>query len=409
MLNALLAVTALSPVQKSVDVPFRLVENAIIADAVVNGRNVSCMFDTGFSGSFVLDTAVNVGAPTGSMMLRDFVGQFEAPTVKIKTLTMGGAKVRPDGMQVVQQPNRGMSQSYNTHTVGIMGLEVMRDYILEINFEKSKFVFHPKSFDFTGWKPDNKKTFMPSLLLKGGSSVELVCKTANGKKLVLALDTGNAFYATTHKDVLERVGIWKPGQPVKFMSSAQVASGPVDSWYMHMEDMSIYGVPVKSSIWSIIDAPSSSADHDGTVGFGFLKNFNILIDMERRRVWLDNFAGKVSDAPKAEVGINAFYDEESKKFLIWRVAPNGPAEAAGVKRGDALLSVNGEELLNVGARKVADMMEGDLDSKVQLVISRNGTIMRMEVKRKYLFNGRIPQPAPAIETAPASGAGLLGL
>lgn len=401
MLNALLAVTALSPVQKAVDVPFRLVDNAIIADAVVNGRNVSCMFDTGFSGAFVLDTGINIGEPSGTMGLRDFVGTFQAPIVKIKTLTMGGAKVRADGLQAVQQPQRGMSENYNMHSVGIMGLEVMRDYVLEINFEKSKFVFHPKSFDFSTWKPDNKKTFMPKLLLKGGSSVELVCRTATGKKLVLALDTGNAFYATTHKDVLERIGIWKPGQPVKYMTTASVASGPVDSWYMHMENMDIYGVPVKSSVWSIIDAPSSSADHDGTVGFGFLKNFNILIDMDRRRVWLDNFSKKVSDAPRADVGMYAYYDQDEKKFLIWRVIPGSPAEAAGIRRGDALLSLDGEELLNVGARRVRSMMEGDLDSKVQLVISRNGTIMRMEVKRKFLFNGTIPDVKKESESVPA--------
>src|SRR5437773_2611322 len=65
----------------------------------------------------------------------------------------------------------------------------------------------------------------------------------------------------------------------------------------------IFGVPVKGSIWDVIDLPSSSVEDDGTVGYGFLKNFNIVIDFERRYVWLENFTGKVADEPKAEPGI----------------------------------------------------------------------------------------------------------
>ena len=38
---------------------------------------------------------------------------------------------------------------------------------------------------------------------------------------------------------------------------------------------------VARSVWSVIDLPSSSAQHDGTIGFGFLKHFNITIDLKR--------------------------------------------------------------------------------------------------------------------------------
>jgi hypothetical protein len=60
--------------------------------------------------------------------------------------------------------------------------------------------------------------------------MEMSVEVSTGKKLTLALDTGNAFYATTHKDSLERVGLWEVGKPVKYMSSSGVASGSVDSW-----------------------------------------------------------------------------------------------------------------------------------------------------------------------------------
>ncbi|RYG29756.1 hypothetical protein EON81_26150, partial [bacterium] len=300
-----------------IEVPFRIGEDAIIVDAVVNGRPVSCMFDTGFSGSFVLSDSLDVGKPTGSMTLRDFVGQFEAPTVKIKSLSLGAEKINVKDMaDVVQQPG-DYSFSYNTHVDGIMGFEVIKDVITEINFEKKKFIFYPKSFDITKRTPDNKKTFLNKLLPIGSGSLEMFAEAPSGKKLTLALDTGNSFFATTHKDVLERVGLWTAGKDAKYMTSAGVASGVVDAFYMKMPAMKIFNVPVAESYWDIIDLPSSSAEGDGTIGFGFLKNFNMVVDYERRRVWMDNFTGSVTNEADGDVGIVATYNPKVKRTVIY--------------------------------------------------------------------------------------------
>lgn len=395
---SLLSLVVAQSTAPAMEVPFRIGENAIIVDAVVNGRKVSCMFDTGFSGAFVLNDSINVGAASGTMSLRDFVGEFQAKTVPIKTLSIGAAKINPTEMQVVQQPLAHMSLSYNAHTDGIMGIEVMQDFVLEINFEKKKFILHPKSTDISKRKPDNKKTFLIKMLPKGVNSVELPVTTPNGESMVLALDTGNAFYATTHKDVLERVGSWKAGEKPRFMKTAWVASGPVDSFYYYFPEVSIWGVPVKGSTWSIIDLPSSSSEHDGTVGYGFLKNFNIIIDKSRRRVWLDNFTGKTADDPVADPGINVWFDQESKRYYITTVTPESPAERAGIRRGDALLGVDGNELLDVGFRQVMTMLEGKQGSSVKLSVSRAGSLQRYELKREYLINNMKPvaaSPSPA--------------
>lgn len=397
MITSLLATAGLAQAAaRPIEVPFRLAENAIIADATVNGKKVSTMFDTGFSGAFVLDNQINLGKADGTMNLRDFVGQFEATTVGIKNLAIGGVNIPTRDMQVVQQAGASqMSFGYNTHVDGIMGIEVFKDYNLEINFQNKKFVLHPRTFDISKRVPDNKRTFLIKMLPKGANSVELPVTLPSGDQMVLALDTGNAFFATTHKDVLERVGLWKPGQKPKFMQSAQVASGAVDSWYYMMEQVSIYGVPVKNSTWSIIDLPSSSSEHDGTVGFGFLKNFNIIIDKERRRVWLENFTGKTSNDVTAEAGINIWYDSEGKRFYVARVVPGSPAQAAGVRLGDVILGVDGKELLNMGWRQVNALMEGELGSKVRLTLSRGGNVMRMEVPRAYLINNAEKLVPPA--------------
>lgn len=386
--SALLSLSILAQADKPVEVPFIIGENAIIAEAVVNGRKVSCMFDTGFSGSFVLDDNINVGKPTGAMTLRDFVGQFQAQTVPIKSLMLGSKKIDVgDDMEIVQQPGQNGSLSYNVHSTGIMGFEVMRDFVVEINIQRKCFVLHPRTYDISKKVPDNKRTFLTKMLPKGVNSIELAVETKNGGKMTLALDTGNAFYATTHKDVLERLGLWEAGKKPRFMGTAFVASGAVDSFNLQMTDMKIFGVPTPTGVWNIIDLPSSSSDHDGTVGFGFLKNFNMTIDTKRRRVWLDNFTGKTADAPKASIGIQAWYYADLQRYVVTNVTPEGPAEKAGIKRGDMLLGIDDDEALDVGYRGLIEKLEGEKDSTIKLTLSRRGVLQRIELKRDYLING----------------------
>jgi predicted aspartyl protease len=380
------ALAALPAAAQAVEVPFRIGETAIIVDAKVNNKPVSLMFDTGFSGAVVLDNTINIGKPTGAITLRDFVRTMDAPTVKISNLMLGNKKIDSTGMMAVQTAPADYSFAFNTHCDGIMGFEVIKNEITEINFENKKFIFHPKTVDITKRTPDNKKTFLAKLLPMGNNSMEMEVELPNGKTMTLALDTGNSFYATTHKDVLERVGMWNHDKEPKFTSLVGVASGSVTSFNIRMPSAKIFGIPVQNSVWDIIDLPSSSAEGDGTVGFGFLKHFNMIIDYDRRRVWFENFSGKVTDDPVGETGISATYAESYKGVVVARVSPDSPAALAGIKERDVILSVDGKDLSSESYRAMRQMLEGPVGSKVKLAIQRGGTLKRFEIERKELLN-----------------------
>ncbi len=370
-----------------IEVPFRIGDHAIIVDAVVNDRPVSLMFDTGFSGYVVVGTHISLGRPTGSITLQDFVGTMQADTVKIRSLKLGGRaiKVEPNAQAVVQGGN-DYSLSYNTHCDGIMGFSVIKDNITEINFQKRMFVIYPAGYDIAKRPVDNKTTFLNKLLPLGNSSMEMLVRAPGGKAMTLALDTGNAFYATTHKDVLERTGVWTPGRKPKFVKQSFVASGAVDSWSLRLPNTTIFGVPVADSVWDIIDRPSSSAEGDGTVGFGFLKNFNILIDYDKRRIWLQNWTGLTGDEDQADVGIGAFYDDARKRTVVYNVMPESPADKAGIKRGDLLVAVDGKEVGNVGPRRLRTIFQGKKGSAVEVQTSRDGGLKRQTLTREHLVN-----------------------
>jgi len=381
----LISATTPKTIQTASEWPFKIMESSMVVDSEVNGRKVSCMFDTGFSGAYVLNQSVNVGKPTGVMNLQDFVGVFQAPTVAITSLKLGDVKIDSTDMQVVQMGDQDYSMSYGTHCDGIMGLEVIAHRVTTINFEKSKFQFHPDSYDISKFRGQPGKTVLKMLPI-GNNSIELNVSAFNGGKLHLALDTGNGFYSTTHKDSLERIGLWKNGVKPNYIKQSYVASGAVDSWDIELENMTIFGQKVPYSVWNIIDRPASDAEGDGTVGFGFLKNFNITIDMERRLVMLENFSNETSSPKVGDVGFYGFYDEKSKRTIITRVLPGGPAEKAGIKAGDFLVSIGDDLVEPMSFRTLLSKLEGEPGSTLSIATSRGGNLSRHELKRETMVN-----------------------
>src|SRR5437016_8455413 len=118
LVAALAAVAQTTPVE----VPFEVADDALIVKAQVNGAPVSLMFDTGFGGSVLVSDSIDIGPASGTTRLKDFVGEFDAKTVKVKSLRLGTLTIDSSNMKAIQQPMEGMSAGYNMHTDGILGL-----------------------------------------------------------------------------------------------------------------------------------------------------------------------------------------------------------------------------------------------------------------------------------------------
>lgn len=385
ILNLALLVLNAQTAAPAFEVPFKVTEDAMIVNATVNGANVSLMVDTGFSGYVMLKDGIDVGKPTGEQQLRDFVGKYTATTTDLTSLQIDGHPVTVHDARIIQQPMRNMSNSYNTHVDGILGLGALKQQVFQINFEHQTLRFFPAATSLVA-TPSKPGVVTSTLLPIGHSALQMSVETKSGQKLTMALDTGNAFYATTHRDVLERVGLWSPDAQPKYMRISGVSSGAVNSWSVLMKGMTIFGIPVDQAVWDIIELPSSAAESDGTVGFQFLRNFNISVDFSNRIVWLENFTGKFSPDVRGDVGMVAAFSPTLRRMSVLNVSPEGPADVAGVQVGDELISINGKDLERENYVQMRHLFEGPAGSTVNLAVSRGGNLMRFQLKRQVLVN-----------------------
>lgn len=84
------------------------------------------------------------------------------------------------------------------------------------------------------------------------------------------------------------------------------------------------------------------------------------------------------------IGIYMIADEDSGRVIVYYPIPESPAEKAGIKPGDAIISVNGVEYTSDDFNKIADYIKGEVGTKVKLVIERDGEKLDFEITRQKI-------------------------
>ena len=82
------------------------------------------------------------------------------------------------------------------------------------------------------------------------------------------------------------------------------------------------------------------------------------------------------------VGITITEDAEAGGMRVEEVVSGGPAEEAGIRVGDLLLAVEGEDVLPLGIDGTRNLVRGEEGTRVNMHFSRNGTEYDVSVERR---------------------------
>ena len=84
------------------------------------------------------------------------------------------------------------------------------------------------------------------------------------------------------------------------------------------------------------------------------------------------------------IGIYMIADKDSGRVVVYYPIPESPAEKAGIKAGDQIISVDGIEYTADDFDNIADYIKGEEGSSVKLVIDRNGEKLDFEITREKI-------------------------
>ena len=84
------------------------------------------------------------------------------------------------------------------------------------------------------------------------------------------------------------------------------------------------------------------------------------------------------------VGITITEDGEAGGMRVEEVVSGGPAEEAGIRVGDLLLAVEGEDVLPLGIDGTRNLVRGEEGTRVNMHFSRNGSEYDVSVERRSI-------------------------
>ncbi len=93
-------------------------------------------------------------------------------------------------------------------------------------------------------------------------------------------------------------------------------------------------------------------------------------------------------------GVGMTVQERNKQTIVIIPFPGSPAYKAGIRPGDAIMTVNDKSTFNLSTTEVADLLKGPRGTQVQILIGREGSekpitfnVIRDEISRKSVPDG----------------------
>ena len=279
--------------QKHERVRFKLLNNLIIVPIEINGAKLSFVLDSGVGKPILFNLADQDSLQINNVSEITLNGLGDGEPMKAlrsrkNTIKLGNAINRNQELYVVLDRDLNFSASIGTPVHGIIGYELFRDFIVELNYSARNIKFHdPEHYTHSSKKKSltlpidivNRKAFVEGTVIIEESEdipVRLLVDTGSSDALWLFHDPekGIAIPEKHYEDYLGK------GLNGDIFGKRTKVSG-VKIGHFELNDAKA-AFPYRESFSSI----KNLGNRNGSLGGEILKRFNIVFDYPNQRITL---------------------------------------------------------------------------------------------------------------------------
>ena len=352
---------------KETTFPFHLINNHIYADATVNGKGpYQFIFDTGGLNFVTPTLAGTLGLKSEGQLQGGGAGaaHMDFGLTKVSSLQLGNAEVK--NQVFVVAPVEPMAKIEGVGMPGMVGYETFRRFVTRVDYGRGTITlilpgaFDPKDagvavpFNFNG-------NTIEATALYNGISGNFTIDTGSRASLTLNSPFAAAHHLNKDGKTLDAVTGWGVGGPTRSIAlrGDTLAIGP----------MTINGPVVELST----DTKGGFAETSlaGNIGAGILKRFVVTLDYEHRVMYLKPTTARMADLDtfdRAGLWLNL---ADNGDFSVVDVTKDAPADQAGFKTGDEIVSIDGKPTSSLKLYEVRQMLRDEAP----------GTVVTFAVKR----------------------------
>ncbi|REC54875.1 hypothetical protein DRF62_07895 [Chryseobacterium piscium] len=356
---------------QELSVPFEVLDGVPVINITVEGKNHQFVFDTG-----AYKTCINSEV-------------FPNLPISKKIENIGGIGSERKSMNAVNFSFNFLNQNYlnqeviytdlslfskmsctNLKISGIIGRDIMENYIIEINPDNKKIIFHnPSIFN------ENHLIGFTKIKLQKTSAPYLPITIGKQKRYV-QFDTGSAYGISTTNYKLEN--FIKTAQHISYKSKGSSIGihGVNNDEDIHYK---VYNSPLEVGNLTVKNQVFETSKNDfNNMGFDFSKQFISYLDLKNHKLFIKQVnqnTESINDNALYNIGFSVGYNVVKEKSMITRLS----AKVDNLVPGDTLISINGETPPTNNC-EMYSFLRQFFGSKMKIVIERNNEIKEIEIE-----------------------------
>lgn len=416
-------------------VSFKLINNLIVIPVEINGVEMSFLLDSGVNKPIMF--SLNPGdslsiEQTERLHLRGLGSgeAIEAVKARSDSFRINSIEKRDLELYIILDKEINMSTRLGVPIHGIIGYDVFKDFIVEINYNSERIKFYnPETYEYSRCR---KCTDLPLTFRNNKPYIDVNVAIEDEKEpnipVKLLIDSGGSDALWLFEDEEKQIKI-----PEKKFNDF-LGRGLSGSIYgtrsrvkkFYMGDFSFKNAKVAFPDSTAITYVKNFKERNGSIGGEILKRFRVIFDYGNERIRLRkskyfsdpfryNMSGielqhngmrVIKEVKKRNNSIHTNYGRGGnstnvgevsvvyehynkfslvKAYEIAEIRKDSPAEKAGLKEGDIIISINGRTVDRLSLNKVTGMLEGKENKKIRLKIVRNQTVLKFEFRLKEVL------------------------
>lgn len=367
-------------------VPFHLNGTAIVLPVQIGSSDTLW---------FALDTGAGAGSvnqPVAERLGMDFGGQsvaqgaagsVESRQLKTFTMKIGAITLRNERGSAF--PFVGLAPRMGHELDGIVGSELFRRYVVEVDYAHSTLrLYEPSDYHYGGTGERLPLTFTSNL-----PYIHAAIDLSDGRRLEgrFVIDTGSSQGVILLPLFAEQESVAATVHKTVAMTG-QAVGGLTQSLTGRLAGIELGSLRLNKPLVSISQggpAHFAVAGSAGNVGGAILKKFRCTFDYSRSEMILEPVSDLSDPIPFDASGIvlvtqGAAFDT----IVVSRVIPQSPADEAGIQVGDRLVSIDGTPASDVGVTRVRERLRRTGDS-VTLAVARGAQTLTVPLRLRDLL------------------------
>jgi len=405
---------------------FQLINNLIIIPVKVNGSTLKFLLDTGVNKTILFNLSIEDSLKlknTAHIKIKGLgkSGYLNAIKSDNNNFRIGEISNRKHTVYLISGKNFNLSPQLGVHINGIIGGDLFRDFIVDINYSTKRIKFNnPKTYRYQKCRKcqqfdlsfRNKKPYVDLMIQDDDNiftQVKLLIDSGGSDTLWLFESSDDAIRVP--KDYFDDYLGKGLGGDI-FGKRAKLKKLGIGNYSFRNVNVAY---PDSSAIGSL----RKHKERNGTLGAGILKRFRVIFDYPHKKItfkrkskyfndpFLYNvsgielaYSGKmlVKERESAQLGnssnlnnnaIEIIYDYVyafKNSYQITVIRKGSPADKAGLLPKDIVLQVNGKSAYNYTLEEIVAILSLEEGKRIKLLIDRGGEILKYSFKLSSTYD-----------------------